>query len=488
VDAGELRCRVVAEGGNLGFTQEARIEFARAGGLVNTDFIDNSAGVDCSDREVNIKILLDGEVADGDLTRKQRDALLAEMTDEVADLVLRDNYLQAQALARTVASTRERGRYLGFLRSVEQAGRVDRGLDSASEPSSERPSAGETLTIPELAFLFAHTKIMVYDALLESDVPEDPFMGHELERYFPAPLREHFARRMHMHPLRREIIANAVANELVNRLDFTATFTVADWMGATLAEVARAFTVVRDVLGLRRLWAEVEALDDRVPMAVQTEMVGDIGRVLTSLMRWLLRHRGPPIDVEAEVTRFRDQAATLAPTLRTLLARDDRELCELRAAQFVGEGVPAGLAEEVAWLGAVMPAPDVVEVAAAAGEPAETVAAVQAGLSDRLRLDWLRERMDALAFATRWETLSRLGVRDELFDHRRALTAAVLRAVPPDHAPEARIDAWLAANPVAAARFERLMAEIEQRGTFDVTILSVALSELRNLVPHDPLG
>jgi glutamate dehydrogenase len=491
IDARELRCRVVAEGGNLGFTQEARIEFTRAGGLVNSDFIDNSAGVDCSDREVNIKILLDGEVADGDLTRKQRDALLGEMTDEVAALVLRDNYLQAQALARTVVSTRERGRYLGFLRSVEQAGRVDRGLDPGAEytaTSSQSSAAGERLTVPELALLFAHTKIMVYDALLDSDVPEDPFMARELARYFPTPLRERFARRMQMHPLRREIIANAVANEVVNRLDFTATFTVADWMDTTLAEVARAFTVVREILGLRRLWAEIEALDDRVAAAVQTEMVGDIGRVLTSLMRWLLRHRGPPIDVEAEVIRFRDQVTTLAPVLRTLLAPREREQCELRAAQFVGEGVPAGLADEVAWLGAVMPAPDVVEVAEAAGEPAEVVAAVQAGLCDRLRLDWLRERMDELAFATRWETLSRLGVRDELFDHRRALTATVLRSVPPGPHPGARIDAWLAANPVAAARFERLTAEIEQSGTFDVATLTVALSELRNLVPHDPLG
>jgi glutamate dehydrogenase len=490
VDAGELRCRVVAEGGNLGFTQEARVEYARAGGLVSTDFIDNSGGVDCSDREVNIKILLDGEVADGDLTRKQRDALLAEMTHEVADLVLRDNYLQAQALARTVASTRERSRHLGFLRSVEQAGRVDRGLEpgaESTETESQR-SAGETLTVPELAFLFAHTKIMVYDALLESDVPEDPFMAQELGQYFPTPLRERFARRMQVHPLRREIIANAVANEVVNRLDFTATFTVADWMGATLAEVARAFTVVREILGLRRLWAEIEALDDRVPMGVQTEMVGDVGGVLTSVMRWLLQHRCPPIDVEAEVTRFRDQVTTLAPVLRAQLAPGDRGQCELRAAQFVGEGVPASLADEVAWLGAVMPAPDVIEVAAAVGEPPGTVAAVQAGLSDRLRLDWLRERMDALAFATRWETLSRLGVRDELFDHRRALTATVLRAVPPGQSPEARIDAWLAANLVAVARFERLMAEIERSGTFDMTTLTVALSELRNLVPHDPLG
>jgi glutamate dehydrogenase len=371
---------------------------------------------------------------------------------------------------------------------VEQAGRVDRRLDAGAEKPSQRSSAGETLTVPELAFLFAHTKILVYDALLESDVPEDPFMAQELGRSFPTPLRQRFAHRMQMHPLRREIIANAVANELVNRLDFTATFTVADWMDTTLAEVARAFTVVREILGLRRLWAEIEALDDRVAMAVQTEMVGDIGRVLTSLMRWLLSHRGPPIDVEAEVTRFRDQVTTLAPALHTLLAPRDREQCELRAGQFVGEGVPAGLADEVAWLGAVMPAPDVVEVAAAAGEPAEVVAAVQAGLSDRLRLDWPRERMDELAFATRWETLSRLGMRDELFDHRRALTATVLRSVPPRLDPAARIDAWLAANPLAAARFERLTAEIEQSGSIDMTTLTVALSELRNLVPHDPLG
>ena len=488
VDARDLRWRVVAEGGNLGFTQQARIEFARAGGLVNTDFIDNSGGVDCSDREVNIKILLDGEVAAGDLTRKQRDELLAEMTHEVAELVLQDNYLQAQALARTEASTRQRGpRYLGFLRSAEQAGRVDLRHDAdrdGSGESGERSPRGEMLTVPELAVLFAHTKIMLYDALLASDVPDDPYMAGELGRYFPTPLRERFADSLPKHPLRREIVANAVANEVVNRLDFTATFTVADHMGATLAEIARAFTVVCEILGLRRLWAEVEALDDRVPMAAQTEMVGDIGRVLTSLMRWLLRHRRPPIDVAAEVSRFGDQVTALAPTLRRLLAPRDGDRSQGRAAQFVAEGVPAGLAEEVAWLGAVMSAPDLVEVATEVGEPTETVAAVHAALCDRLRLEWLREQMDALPFATRWETLSRLGVRDELFDHRRALTAAVLRSAPPDQTPTARIDAWLAANPVAAARFQRLLAEINRSGTCDITTLTVALSELRNLADN----
>ena len=290
------------------------------------------------------------------------------------------------------------------------------------------------LTVPELAFLFAHTKIMVYDALLDSDVPEDRYLAHELRRYFPTPLRERFAARMHAHPLRREIIASSVANEVVNRLDFTATFTVADYMGATLAEIARAFTVVREILGLRRLWADVEALDGRDPHG-RPDRDGGRHRPGAHVAHALAAASPPPpIDVEAEVSRFGDQLTKLAPVLRTLLASRPRGVRAARA-HFVGEGAPAGLADEVAWLGVVMTGPDVIEVAVAAGETAESVAAVQAALCDRLRLDWLRQQMDGLAFATRWETLSRLGVRDELFDHRRALTAAALHSVPPGAPP-----------------------------------------------------
>src|SRR5206468_702194 len=224
VDSEELRCRVVGEGGNLGLTQRARIAFALRGGRVNMDAIDNSAGVDCSDHEVNIKILLDAIVAEGDLTEKQRNTLLAEMTDEVGELVLRDNYEQTQAISTSVAQAASMvDVHARYIRSLEQAGRLDRALEFLPDDDTltERKAAGQGLTAPEFAILLSYTKIALYGELLASELPDDPDLAGELERYFPTAARQRFRTRLRRHPLRREIIAAQVTNSLVNRTGTT---------------------------------------------------------------------------------------------------------------------------------------------------------------------------------------------------------------------------------------------------------------------------
>ena len=276
IDAPELRARVVGEGGNLGFTQLARVEYARLGGRINTDAIDNSAGVDCSDHEVNIKILLDTVVADGDLTIKQRNSLLAEMTDDVAHLVLRDNYRQTQALSNAVAQAFPMvDVHVRYMRSLELARRVDRNLEGlpGDEALAERKAAGEGLTSPEFAVLLAYTKIELYEELLGSAIAEDPYLSAELERYFPNAISERFGDRLDSHRLRREIIVNGVVNDMVDHQGTTFAYRLAEGTGAVAADIARAYTVARDVFDIRAIWAGIEALDNLVPAGIQTVML-----------------------------------------------------------------------------------------------------------------------------------------------------------------------------------------------------------------------
>jgi glutamate dehydrogenase len=485
VDARELRCRVVGEGGNLGFTQRARVEFARAGGRINTDAIDNSGGVDCSDYEVNLKILLDAAVADGDLTGKQRDALLAEVADDVAELVVRDNYKQSQALANSCAQAPSlidvHGRYIRFL---SQLGKLNRELEflPSEEVLTERKAAGLGLTAPEFAVLLAYTKIAVYDDLLESDVPEDPYLSRELERYFPAALRERFGDRMPRHRLRREIVANVVSNELVDRQGTTFAYRMADETGASIAMIVRARTVARDVFDLQGLWTAAEDLDNRVSSEIQTEIFLEGRKLVERGTRWLLRHRRPPLDVATEIERFRVGVAVLSDDLPALLAPAQRDAHGRLADRLSDGGVPSDLAARVAGLDPLFSALDIVELADEAGEPVEGVASVYFALGDRLQLHWVRDQIEALPRDNRWRTLARAALRDDLYAQARRLAADVLRMSEAGEEPDTRVESWFARNPEAVLRTAQVIADVKAAGAADLATLSVLLRENHNLI------
>ncbi len=484
VDANELRCRVVGEGGNLGFTQRGRVEYALNGGRINTDAIDNSAGVDTSDHEVNIKILLDKVVADGDMTGKQRNELLAQMTEEVAQLVLRDNYLQNLALDNAVVQGASMvDVHARYIRSLESAGRLDRRLEFLpdEETLSERKAAGRGLTAPEFAVLLAYTKIALYGALISSDVPEDPYLSAELARYFPTPLRERFEDRMQEHRLRRELVATQVTNSMVNRAGTTFAYRMGEETGTEAPEIARAYAAAREVFDMRSLWTEIEALDNEVPARTQTEMLLVGRRLVERATRWLLRNRRPPLDVAATVSYFSEGAAELAERLPQLMLDSDRESLDETTVSLVEEGVPHELARRVAGLNSLFSTLDVVEVAAATDQPLETVAAVHFTLGDRLMLHRLRDRIDALPRQDRWQTLARAALRDDLYGQQAGLTAGVLRDTDGDLDASARIEEWMERNKVAAERFVQVLRDIGASGNFDLSTLSVALRELRNL-------
>ncbi len=485
IDATELRARVVGEGGNLGFTQLARVEYARLGGRINTDAIDNSAGVDCSDHEVNIKILLDAVVADGDLTVKQRNALLEEMTNDVAHLVLRDNYRQTQALSNAAAQALPMvDVHIRYIRWLEQAGRLDRDLEGlpSDEALGERKAAGEGLTSPEFAVLLAYTKIELYEELLASGIAEDLYLAAELERYFPAAISSRFADRMDGHRLRREIIVNAIVNDMVDHQGTTFAYRLAEGTGAGAAEIARAYTVARDVFDIRGIYAGIEALDNVVPAGIQTVMLLEARTLVERAARWLLRQRRPPIDVAAEVERFSAGAERMATALPGLLAASDRERFRGQAEHMEEAGVPEGLAHRIAGLDPLFGSLDITEVAAAEDVPVEEVAAVYYALGERLDLHWLRTQINSLPRDNRWQTLARAALRDDLYSQQRAITAQVLRVGGDGLGPNERIDAWLGHVEAAARRVSQVVADIKGGATADLASLSVALRESHRLI------
>ena len=452
VNGGELQAKVVGEGGNLGFTQLGRIEYALHGGRINTDFIDNSGGVDCSDHEVNIKILLNQVVADGDMTRKQRDKLLADMTDDVATAVLQDNYRQVQAISVTEAQAPQLlDEHARLMRRLERANRLDRRLEFLpnNEELAERRAAGKGLTRPELAVLLAYAKIVLQDELVASDVPEDEYLADDLERYMPPKLREKFRKQLRRHPLRRDIIATYVTNSMVNRAGSTFANRLRDETGARPPDVARAYTVAREVFDIRRLWKDLATLDTVVPADVQLELQAEGRKMIERSALWFLRNRRQPMDIAATVSHFAPGIASLAQELPKLLAPADSESLERLAERFTAAGVPPELATRVASLDALFSGLNVIEVATACGETVETVAAVYFALGYQLDLHWLRDQIAKLPAETHWQTLAQGALRDDLYSEQRELTIEVLKGGAEDTEDkdaETLIDAWLEEN------------------------------------------
>lgn len=484
VDARELRCRVVGEGGNLGFTQRGRIEYALAGGRIYMDAIDNSAGVDTSDHEVNIKILLDSVVEAGDMTEKQRNELLAGMTDEVARLVLLHNYRQTQAINNSLAQAASMADvHARYIRTLDASGKLDRRLEFLpdEEEIAERRSRGLGLTAPELAILLSYTKLTLYQEVLASDLPDDPYLTRELEEYFPSPLRENLRDQIRRHRLRREITATSLVNGMVNRCGTTFTYRLGDETGASPAEIARAYVAVREIFDTDRVWEEIEALDNVVGTGIQTRMFLDVRRLVERATRWLLRNRRTP-DIGRTVDRFSGGVSELFERVPRLMPQEERDELEREVEELCGEGVPERLAWRVAVSNVMSSALDIVDVAAERGETVEDAASVYLTLGDRLRLHWLRRHIEVLPRDNRWRTLARAALRDDLYLQQAELTAAVLSDTRRDSPPEERVASWLEANRRPVERTLQVLRDINSSGTFDLSTLPVALREVRNLL------
>ncbi|AQZ66543.1 NAD-specific glutamate dehydrogenase, large form [[Actinomadura] parvosata subsp. kistnae] len=485
VNASDLRCKVVGEGGNLGFTQLARIEFALNGGLVNTDFIDNSAGVDTSDHEVNIKILLDQVVRDGELTDKQRNQVFTSMTDEVADLVLRDNYAQNVVLdaARTQA-VEMLHIHARYLRKLERDGLVNRELEflPSDKTLAERRQARLGLTAPEFSVLLAYTKLVADAELLGSDLPDDPYLASWLVSYFPSALRERFRTYMDEHPLRREIITTRVVNELVNSAGTTFMFRFGEETGASTPDIVRAYLVAREVFDLPSFYRAVEELDNQVDTGTQIAMLLEARKLAERGTRWLLVNRRPPLDLAGSVSFFVKGVNGLLAHIPKLVTGPDLAAYEERRDSYVARGVPQELAERVAGMVPAYSTLDLVEIASLTGRPVSEVAEVYFDLADRLQLARLRERVIALPRDNRWNSIARSALRDDLYAAHASLTRDVLAHSKPGLPPEERLARWTEANSAAVARARQTLSEIWESDHFDLATLSVALRAIRTLV------
>ncbi len=493
VDGAALRVKVIGEGGNLGLTQRGRIEFAESGGKVNTDALDNSAGVDCSDHEVNIKILLDQLVRDGALEREQRDELLAEMTDEVGELVLADNYRQNAVLG---VSRAHAGPMLPvharLVESLEQHDGLDRGLEAL--PSREQfkamDKAGEGLSSPELATLLAHVKLSLKERVLASELPEQDVFTRRLVEYFPSQLRERFGPAIQAHPLHRQITTTLLVNEVVDGAGVSYAFRLAEEISASPTDAVRAFAIVTRVFDLTTLWAEIDALDNVVPTEIADAMVLETRRLLDRAARWLLSNRPQPLAVGAEISRFHEVTRELAPAVADLRRGRAREEAAEDIERMVTAGVPAALARKVSALLDSYGLLDITEVAELAERdagldtersPMET-AELYYALSDHLDIDRMLTSISALERGNRWHALARLALRDDLYGSLRAITLDVLGQSDPGDPAEVKIAEWETANASRLSRSRKALEEIQASGRLDLATLSVAARQIRSMV------
>ncbi len=482
INGNELRCKVVGEGGNLGLTQFGRIEYAQTGGRINTDFIDNSAGVDCSDHEVNIKILLSQVVRAGKLSIANRNKLLADMTDEVAALVLRSNYLQSQTISMMEVLTGARmGAKQHFIEVLENEGILDRDLEQLphDEELTRRRGIGQGLYRPELSVLLSYSKIMLYRQLLDSDVPEDPWLSEELQRYFPIPLREKYTTYMDGHRLKREIIATQVTNSLVNRMGASFALRMHEDTGATAAEVSRAFTIAREIFRARDFWARIEALDNKVESSLQISATLDMWNLLRQATRWVLNQPGHQLDIRASIERLAPGLEILEKKIRHSLNATEKTQVQECAVPLIAGGMPKTLANRSASLHLLYPALDVVETAARRKTDVLSVATVFFGLGDSLGLKWLRDSVENLPVGGQWHAHARGSLRDELSSQHRRLAGRVLEAFPHEKAP---VKSWIKANARDVERVFLMMNDMHDLPSMDYATVSVAVRFLDQLL------
>ncbi|MEW2407320.1 NAD-glutamate dehydrogenase [Streptomyces griseoviridis] len=485
VDGADLRVKVVGEGGNLGLTQLGRIEFALTGGRINTDAIDNSAGVDTSDHEVNIKILLNSLVNDGDMTVKQRNKVLAGMTDEVGRLVLRNNYAQNTAIANALAQSKDMlHAQQRFIRHLVREGHLDRALEflPTDRQIRERLSQGQGLTSPETAVLLAYTKITVADELLHTSLPDDDYLRGLLYAYFPTDVREKFAEHVDGHPLRREIVTTVLVNDTVNTGGTTYLHRLREETGASLEEIVRAQTAARAIFRSSPVWDAVEGLDNTVEAAVQTRIRLHSRRLVERGTRWLLNNRPQPLQIAETVEFFADRVEQVWQELPKLLRGADAEWWQRIHDELTAAGVPEELATGVAGFSSVFPALDIVSVADRTGKEPMQVAEVYYDLADRLHISQLMDRIIELPRADRWQSMARASIREDLYAAHSALTADVLAAGNGTSTPEQRFTAWEEKNAAILSRARTTLEEIQGSEAFDLANLSVAMRTMRTLL------
>ncbi|MDX1974612.1 MAG: NAD-glutamate dehydrogenase [Rickettsiales bacterium] len=475
VNGKELRCKIVGEGGNLGFSQKGRIEYARSGGRINTDAIDNSAGVDCSDHEVNIKIALSREVSRGNLSLAKRNSFLESMTDEVARLVLKDNILQTQAISITqqqgVAQLDAQKR---LIHKLEREGLLDRAIEflPSDRQIADLKSGQLGLTRPEIAVLLAYSKMSLYRELLDSKLPDEAYFRDDLKRYFPAAMAKNYPEAIAAHPLKREIIATVVTNSMVNRAGITFCNDLCQDLGALACDVARAYTVVRDAFGLRDIWKAIEQSQATIPAAAQAAMYAQVTNFLEQMTGWLLRHLPLPFNLDAVAQELMPAAADYQKQSARMWPESTRTSLALVTQQWVSQNVPQELAQRVSALPLLAPALDIIAVAKKNALPIVDVGRTYFVLGERLELNWLHQAIVSVGRQSSWDRLALQALSAECYDEqRRLLDDAVTH--------KGGFDAWLVQHAASVDKLVSFITEIKSAGNTDLAKLMLVLKHAR---------
>jgi len=484
VNANELQCKVVGEGGNLGLTQRARIEFSLRGGRVNTDFIDNSAGVDSSDREVNIKILLSDVAKKKGMTRKKRDELLASMTDDVAEYVLRNNYMQTQALSMSEVRSLERIDEIGrVITGLERSGLLDRDLEYLPDEIEieERKARKQGMTRPELAVVLSYAKIDVYNALTSHKETLADFLKTHPMRYFPEVLRRRYPEFIPEHRLSPQILATLISNDIVNRMGPAFVKRVQLDTGADVVTVARAYTVARQIVRAGALNRTIEELDNVIPASAQMSMLFELSRTQRHATYWIIEHYGDYVDIDGLVNRLKDGMATVYGRTGGIMSAAARERHENAMKNYIKMGVPEKLADRMAALLLTRAGLDIADLAVAYKRDVMESARVYSLFNDRLGIFALHAGAEDVRVRGRWQALARSNLRDEFFRIRRDMAADILKKRSKKNI-EQLVDEWLQQRSMRVERFVTMLDEMKLRGVFDIATLSVAAKELRELV------
>jgi glutamate dehydrogenase len=484
VNASELRCRVIGEGGNLGITQLARIEFALGGGRSNTDFVDNAGGVDCSDHEVNIKILLNAVVARGDLTEKHRNALLEEMTDSIAELVLNNNYSQVQAISLAEFQAEERsGEYRRFIGSMEEEGWLDRALEfiPSDEELAERRVQGKTLTRPELCVLISYSKAVLKERLIASDLGQDPYLENAIKTAFPPRLVSEYGEEILQHRLHREIMATQIANDIINRMGLNFMLRQSKATGAQPADVARAYTTVLEIYRLKDIWSRIEGLDHQVASGVQMEMMLGLIRLVKRATRWLLRNRRHQLAPTQGIAEFDEGLELLRDAFPNMLRGRASEQYQSLFDHFVEEGVDEELARTVAGTDVGYTALGIIQAAGETDAPLMDVANLYFTMGERLELDWFSGQILASKVDNEWQALARDTYMEDLEWQQRTLAVGALRHMGEDHNLLGCMQRWEEQEASLLARWQDMLTQLHATEAPDFAMFAVANRELLDL-------
>lgn len=484
VNGNELRCRVVGEGGNLGFTQLARIEFGKHGGVSLTDFIDNSAGVDCSDHEVNIKILLNELSANGSLSQGRRNRLLESMTDTVSELVLANNYAQVQSIGIALTQTKSRHQeYIDLLRFLEKHASLDREIEFLpnDEQLEERETKGVYFSRPEISVLTSYMKMYLKQELAGADYLDDPYLLPYLHSAFPQALAKRYGKEMEQHALRPKIIATQLANLVVNKLGPSFVYRIVESTASTVPEVIKAAIIAMNICRIDESWQAVEALDYRIKTDTQAEMMSSLVRLVRRTTRWLLRNRRGNLDFESEVALFAKPMVQFKKMLPEKLPSESSELYNAKLKSLKDKGVKAELAHEICSADFLYPATSLIEVSQSTGEKLAVVADIYYSLGELLKLNWLGTMINQLPVSNYWQALARETYLDDLSWQQRALTCNVVSAKNLSGSGKTKVANWSDKHAETIARATNMLTLLQAENNPDYSMFSVALRELLNL-------